>query len=370
MNSQSRKKHIVVGISGGVDSAVTALKLANQGHHLQAVFMQNWQSDNNDPYCSAEQDLSDAKSVCDQIGIPLKVVNFSKQYWDLVFQRCLDDFAQGFTPNPDILCNSEIKFSCFMQHAFELGAEYIATGHYVRSSHEEKHYQLLRGLDPSKDQSYFLYALNQAQLKHSIFPLGNIKKSQVREIAHKAKLTNSNKADSTGICFIGERRFKPFLAEYMLAKPGRIEDEHGNHIGSHDGLMFYTLGQRKGLQIGGCKGYQELPWYVINKKQQDNILIVGQGHQHPQLLSKKLITKKMHWIKGEAATKTWPLQCMAQIRYRQKPAICTITPTENGCYQVDFNEAQWAITPGQSIVIYQETVCLGGAIIAESITKQ
>jgi tRNA-uridine 2-sulfurtransferase len=373
MNSSAPKckQHIVVGISGGVDSAVTALQLAKQGHHLQGIFMQNWQAAPDDPHCTASQDLSDARAICDQIGIPLQVVDFSKQYWDLVFQRCLDDFAAGFTPNPDILCNSEIKFNCFLQHAIDNGADYIATGHYAQCKLINDSYELHRGVDNSKDQSYFLHALNQQQLSKAIFPLGEIEKKQVREIALKANLANAKKADSTGICFIGERRFKPFLAEYLLAKPGVIEDEHGKAIGKHDGLMFYTLGQRKGLQIGGCKGYAELPWYVIEKRQQDNILVVGQGHQHPKLLSTSLITQNMHWIKGKAATDKWPLKCKAQIRYRQKAAECNISPITNnnadGCYLVEFTEPQWAITPGQSVVIYLEDACLGGAIINHTV---
>jgi tRNA-specific 2-thiouridylase len=372
MNSSGpkRKQHIVVGISGGVDSAVTALQLAKAGHHLQAVFMQNWQAAPDDPHCTASQDLSDARAVCDQIGIPLQVVDFSKQYWDLVFQRCLDDFAAGFTPNPDILCNSEIKFNYFLQHALDKGADYIATGHYAQCKANADSYELHRGLDNSKDQSYFLHALNPQQLSKAIFPLGEIEKKQVREIAYNAKLINATKSDSTGICFIGERKFKPFLEEYLLAKPGIIEDENGTQVGKHDGLMFYTLGQRKGLLIGGCKGYAELPWYVIEKRQQDNVLVVGQGHQNPKLLSTTLTTKNMHWIKGEPPTEKWPLKCTAQIRYRQKEAECTITPItgENTttCYRVNFSEPQWAITPGQSIVIYQKTNCLGGAAIAST----
>ena len=355
---------IIIGISGGVDSAVTALLLKQQGHDVQAVFMQNWQADQDDPYCTAEQDLADAEQVCKKIDIPLHTVNFSNDYWNRVFVHFLDEYAAGRTPNPDILCNKEIKFSAFLDYALSLGADYIATGHYARKNFDEKNnlYQLLKSIDTQKDQSYFLHALNQKQLSKSLFPIGDLDKATVRNIAKDNKLINYNKKDSTGICFIGERKFKNFLSEYLLAQPGNILTLEGEYKGKHQGLMFYTLGQRQGLGIGGSKTGQE-PWYVINKDIKNNILLVGQGHDHPALFNQDLICEKMHWISGTPPT--LPFSCTAKTRYRQADQACVITSfseTKNN-YQVKFTQAQRAITPGQYSVFYTGDACLGGGVI-------
>lgn len=357
----SKKLHIAVGLSGGVDSAVTALLLKQQGHEVTALFMQNWEKDRDNPNCTAEQDLSDAQAICHQLGIPLQTVNFSQQYWDHVFQHCLDEFAAGRTPNPDIGCNREIKFKALLDYALSLGADYLATGHYAKISPSVDSLQLLKSTDLSKDQSYFLYALNQSQLAKSLFPLGDQLKSNVRKIAQAAGLINYAKKDSTGICFIGERRFKTFLKEFLLAQPGNIETLEGKVIAQHDGVIFYTIGQRKGLNIGGIKNTKEAAWYVLKKDTQRNVLIVGQGHEHPELYATKLISTQTHWISGLSPENT--LHCSAKTRYRQADQLCQIISQENGNYQVIFEKPQRAITPGQSVVFYKEDVCLGGGII-------
>ena len=358
----------MVGLSGGVDSAVTALQMVQAGHEVQGLFMQNWRPRADDPYCTAEQDLTDARAVCDVLGIPLQVVDFSQQYLDRVFQRCLDDFAAGFTPNPDILCNREIKFSCMLQHARSLGGDYLATGHYAQHAQRDGQELLCRGVDLSKDQSYFLAALDQQQLAPALFPLGNLHKSAVRRLALEAGLPNAQKPDSTGICFIGERRFKPFLAEYILAQPGRIEDETGHVMGQHDGLMFYTLGQRKGLGIGGRSGAAELPWFVLEKRLSDNVLVVGQGREHPKLLRHSLRCANVHWIAGQPALRSdQRLHCQGQIRYRQAAVACQLWQIADDAWQVEFAEAQWAITPGQIVVFYADDTCLGSATILTAI---
>jgi tRNA-specific 2-thiouridylase len=351
-----KKIKVVLGISGGVDSAVTALMLQEQGYEVQAVFMQNWVADQNDPYCSINQDLNDAKAVCDKLQIPFSIINFSREYWRNVFQYFLDEYAAGRTPNPDVMCNKEIKFKAFLQHAIDLGADCIATGHYARIDKVDNYYRLRRGKDNNKDQSYFLYTLNQKQLAKSLFPIGNLTKDEVRAIAKKAGLPNYAKKDSTGICFIGERNFKEFLKEYLLDKPGDIVTEESKIIGRHDGLMFYTLGQRKGLKIGGCNNAKELPWYVINKDIKNNRLYVAQGHDHPRLLANSLSYKNEHWISG--IEPKFSLQCEAQIRYRSCAKKCTVNAG-----QVQFKEPQWAIAPGQSVVFYLGDHCLGGGII-------
>ncbi len=351
------KTKVIVGLSGGVDSAVSALLLQQQGFAVSAMFMQNWQAERDDPYCTAEQDLTDARAVCDDLGIELSVVNFSQQYWDQVFQYCLDEYAKGRTPNPDIWCNSEIKFKVFMQHAMQHGADFLATGHYARVRKNKDKYELLRGLDSKKDQSYFLHALNQQQLAHSIFPLGELEKTVVRQLASQNHFINHNKKDSTGICFIGERKFKDFLSQFILAKPGNMETPDGKIVGKHDGVMFYTIGQRKGLNIGGRREADEKPWYVIDKDVKRNVLIVGQGHDHPLLYSAALTCENVHWISGVAPA--LPLQCTAKIRYHQDDQACVV----NAQHQVEFAVAQRAIAPGQSIVFYQHEICLGGGII-------
>ena len=361
-NKRSKKnKRIVVGLSGGVDSAVAALLLKNQGHDVTGIFMQNWNADPDDPHCTAEQDLSDAKSVCDTLNIPFQVVNFSKEYWDRVFSHCLDEFHAGRTPNPDIWCNKEIKFKAFLDHALALGADMVATGHYANAVFADGYYHLMRADDRNKDQSYFLYTLGQHELSHALFPLAHLQKPDVRIMAEQAGLINHSKKDSTGICFIGERHFKTFLQEYILAQPGLIQTTEGQTIGNHDGLMFYTLGQRKGLLIGGLNDHSEDAWYVVDKDTKNNILIVGQGHNNPRLLSPSLICTDLHWVVG-AAPHT-PLKCIARARYHQADQACTINVVGDEA-RVEFDELQRAITPGQSVVFYLGDECLGGGIIA------
>lgn len=356
-----QKPHVIVGLSGGVDSAVTALLLKEQGYQVSGLFMQNWEAKHEDPYCTAEQDLSDARAVSDTLNIPLHTVNFAKTYWQNVFQECLNDFEKGITPNPDILCNKEIKFKVFLEHAKTLGANYIATGHYVRKSKQGNTCQLLKGLDKQKDQSYFLYAIEQSALAQSLFPLGELEKPTVREIAKKANLVTHNKKDSTGICFIGERRFKEFLQEFILPKPGDILTDTGKKIGRHDGVIFYTLGQRKGLNIGGQKEGDNTPWYVVDKNLKENTLIVGQGFNHPGLYAETLTASKLNWISDK--TPIFNKKFSAKTRYHQEMVQCEVTYSDDDKITVQFDTAQRAITPGQSLVLYDDDVCLGGGII-------
>lgn len=352
---------VIVGMSGGVDSSVAALLLLEQGYQVEGVFMKNWQADDDDKYCSAATDHADAQSVCDKLGIKLTSVNFSEQYWDKVFEIFLAEYRAGFTPNPDILCNKEIKFKLFLQHALDQKADYIATGHYAICRQQQSGYQLCKGIDDNKDQTYFLYTLGQQQLARSLFPLGHYQKPEIREIASRAGFLNHAKKDSTGICFIGERDFKNFLSEYLPAQPGNIETCAGEVIGQHDGLMYYTLGQRKGIGIGGLKHCDENPWYVVNKDLARNVLIIGQGHDHPQLFSQRLICDQTHWV--DAQQVTLPMRCAAKTRYRQKEQACQIlSQTKDQC-EVVFDEPQRAITPGQAIVFYQSDVCIGGGRI-------
>lgn len=364
------KPKIIVGLSGGVDSAVTAFLLKEQGYDVSGCYMQNWMAEKDDPFCSAEVDLTDAKKVCDQLQIPFHLINFSKEYWDNVFQYCLDEFVAGRTPNPDIWCNQFIKFDVFLKHAISLGADYLATGHYAKIRESEignqrlatknRNLQVCRAEDLNKDQSYFLYTLTQEKLSRVLFPLGELTKPEVRIIAKKAGLLNASKKDSTGICFIGERKFKDFLQNFVLAKPGLMKTPDGKIIGKHDGLMFYTLGQRKGLKIGGKKNADESPWYVVNKHIVTNELIVAQGHDHPLLFSSELFSEKLNWISGIAPTRS---NCTAKIRYRQTDQACTIQQINNDYWKVNFLEPQRAVTPGQSIVFYDGNICLGGGII-------
>lgn len=357
MTTISHPLHIIVGLSGGVDSSVAAYLLKEAGHHVEGVFMKNWEGDDTDTYCPATQDLADAQAVCDKIGIELQLVNFADKYWERVFSYFLQEYRAGRTPNPDILCNKEIKFKAFLDYAKQRGADKIATGHYARNLNN----QLLKGVDPNKDQSYFLYALNEEQLKNSLFPVGHLPKTEVRALAAKLGLKTHDKKDSTGICFIGERKFKTFLNDYLPAQPGNIETVEGKVIGKHDGLMFYTIGQRQGLQIGGQKGRPEAPWYVASKDLARNVLIVVQG-EHPALFKTTLTTSSLHWIN---AAPTLPVKVTAKIRYRQPDQPCIITAVSNDQYLITFAESQRAVTPGQSIVFYQDDICLGGGIIME-----
>jgi tRNA-specific 2-thiouridylase len=352
---------IVVGMSGGVDSSVTALLLKKQGYDIHGLFMKNWEEDDTDNYCSAAKDLHDAQTVCDALDIPLHTVNFATEYWENVFAHCLQEYQAGRTPNPDVLCNREIKFKVFLEHALGLGGEAIATGHYVRLAHQNGVYQLLKGRDANKDQSYFLYLLGQFQLAHSLFPIGDLEKNQVRDLATQASLATQAKKDSTGICFIGERPFKTFLARFIPNQPGSIETPEGHCLGQHDGLMYYTLGQRKGLEIGGQAGSSGEPWYVVAKDIPNNRLIVAQGHNHPLLFSRGLKAQQLHWISG--ITPSIPFSCEAKTRYRQTEQACVITALENETCEVHFEQPQRAVTPGQSIVFYQGDECLGGGII-------
>lgn len=354
-------KHIIVGMSGGVDSSVAALLLKEQGHHVEGVFMKNWEEDDTDTYCPASIDMADAQAVSDRLQIELHRVNFSAEYWERVFTHFLTEYQAGRTPNPDILCNKEIKFRAFLDFAKQRGADFIATGHYARKIEKDGQVYLLQGLDAGKDQSYFLYALNQSQLANSLFPIGDLHKQTVRQIAKKAGFNNHEKKDSTGICFIGERKFKTFLNDFLPAKPGNIETAEGIVIGQHDGLMFYTIGQRQGLKIGGIKNTADAPWFVVAKNIPKNILVVAQGQNHPLLYAKTLHTNKVHWING--LPKAFPFSAYAKTRYRQPEQACIITQAEEDRFQIEFIEAQRAITPGQSIVFYQNTTCLGGGII-------
>ena len=356
---------IIVGMSGGVDSSVAALQLQQQGHDVHGLFMKNWEEDDARGYCAAAEDLADAQSVCDRLGIPLHTVNFSAEYWDRVFQYFLDEYRAGRTPNPDVLCNREIKFRAFLDHALTLGAAHIATGHYARIQAHGAGFRLLKGLDYDKDQSYFLYLLDQGQLAHSLFPLGDLSKVEVRKRAHEAGFTTAGKRDSTGICFIGERRFRDFLQRYLPAQPGPIESADDQTVGQHQGLMYYTIGQRQGLGLGGRHGAAELPWYVVGKDLARNALTVAQGHDHPLLYHRTLRADQMHWI--QQPPPPIPCACTARIRHRQAVQACEITQLDGGGCRVVFARPQWAIAPGQSVVFYQDDTCLGGGVITGAL---
>ena len=360
------RQKVIVGMSGGVDSSVSAFILQQQGYQVEGLFMKNWEEDDDTDYCTAAADLADAQAVCDKLGIRLHKINFAAEYWDNVFEHFLTEYKAGRTPNPDILCNKEIKFKAFLEYAAEdLGADYIATGHYVRRRDVNGQSQLLRGLDNNKDQSYFLYTLSQEQVAQSLFPVGDIEKPIVRAIAEDLGLITAKKKDSTGICFIGERKFKDFLARYLPAQPGDIKTVEGDVIGRHQGLMYHTLGQRKGLGIGGVKGKDENAWYVVEKDLVNNVLVVAQGLDNSALLSTGLIAQQLHWVDRQPIRN--PLRCTVKTRYRQADIDCEIIPIHDDCIEVRFDQPQIAVTPGQSAVFYQGEVCLGGGIIEQQL---
>lgn len=358
-----KKLHVVVGLSGGVDSAVAALLLKRAGHEVTGLFMKNWEGDDSDEYCSSRQDLVDAAAVADVIGIEFEAVNFAAEYRERVFADFLREYQAGRTPNPDVLCNSEIKFKAFLDHALTLGADCIATGHYAQVRQFLGEWQLLRGEDGTKDQSYFLHRLNQAQLAKTLFPIGHLYKRDVRQIARDAGLPNHARKDSTGICFIGERPFREFLARYLPRQAGEIRILGTDRsIGRHEGLAYYTLGQREGLGIGGVKGASEEPWFVAGKDMAHNILYVVQGHEHPALLSTGLVATDLSWIAARPPHTHWVYA--AKTRYRQPDAACEIERVSGTECEVIFAAPQWAVTPGQSVVVYESRVCLGGGVIA------
>ncbi len=378
MTAEHPRQRVVVGLSGGVDSAVTAYLLKQQGHEVVAIFMKNWEDDDDSEFCSSNIEFIDAAAVADVLGIEIEHVNFAAEYKDRVFAEFLREYQAGRTPNPDILCNAEIKFKAFLDHALRLGAERIATGHYARVRHNPSTnlYELLKGLDPSKDQSYFLHRLNQAQLSKTLFPVGELLKTEVRRIAAEIGLPNARKKDSTGICFIGERPFRDFLNRYIAKEPGPIKDDRGRVLGQHVGLSFYTLGQRQGLGIGGVKARgaelkavqalgqrgvgEHSPWFVARKDMQSNTLWVVQGHEHPWLLSRSLQADNASWVAGAAPTEG---ALAAKTRYRQADAPCGLRNEDEHRFELRFTEPQWAVTPGQSAVLYDGEVCLGGGVI-------
>lgn len=343
-------------MSGGVDSSVTAALLKKQGHDVLGLFMRNWDEKDPDGTCSADRDFADVARVCDQLDIPYYSVNFEEEYWENVFAQFLEQYKAGLTPNPDVLCNREIKFKVLWEKAQDLGADFLATGHYCRIFHKNSHFYLQRGLDPNKDQSYFLYQIENKVLNNVLFPIGELEKSKVRDIARELNLQTSEKKDSTGICFIGKRKFRDFLSRYLPAQSGEIIDLEGNFIGKHHGIAFYTIGQRKGLEIGGAGQ----AWFVVDKKAEQNQLVVCQGSKCKELFSKSCTTLSPHWLLPQPPK--FPLYCSAKIRYRTKDAVCTVEESREGLC-VQFHEPQRAITPGQSIVFYDGEICLGGAII-------
>ena len=353
-------------MSGGVDSSVTALLLQQQGYEVEGLFMKNWDEDDGTDYCTAREDLADAQAVADKLGIHLHTANFASEYWDNVFEYFLKEYQAGRTPNPDILCNREIKFKVFLDYAQILGADLIATGHYVRRNVSGAHTYLLKGLDNNKDQSYFLHAVDEYAFSKTLFPIGEMEKPEVRAIAEQHGLATAKKKDSTGICFIGERRFKDFLEQYLPAQPGDIETPEGKKIGTHHGLMYHTLGQRQGLGIGGLKDASEEPWYVAGKNLSSNVLIAVQGGEHPLLFTDTLQVSTLHWINGKPDhLSNKPFHCTAKTRYRQADQSCSIEKKSNG-YEVRFDKPQRAVTPGQSLVLYQNETCLGGGVIESS----
>ncbi len=355
-------ERVVIGLSGGVDSAVAAQRLLEQGYRVQALFMKNWEEDDAPGYCAAAQDLGDAAAVAERLGLELRTVNFAAEYWDRVFQHFLDEYRALRTPNPDVLCNREIKFRAFLDHALGLGADWIATGHYARVTRDSAGSHLRLSADLDKDQTYFLHLLDQPQLARTLFPLSDVTKGEVRAIARRLGLPNAAKRDSAGICFIGERRFRDFLARYLPRETGPIVTRDGRVLGEHRGLAYYTIGQREGLGIGGVAGAGETPWFVAAKESSTNRLIVVQGHDHPLLLSRGLQALRPHWILG-CPLGPMPFDCLARLRHRQPLQRCTITRLDDTECAVHFAEPQRAVAPGQAVVFYARDECLGGATI-------
>ncbi|HLQ96370.1 MAG TPA: tRNA 2-thiouridine(34) synthase MnmA [Pseudogracilibacillus sp.] len=360
----SDKSRVVVGMSGGVDSSVTALLLQQQGYDVVGVFMKNWDDTDDFGVCTATEDFEDVTRVAEQIGIPYYSVNFEKKYWDKVFTYFLEEYQNGRTPNPDVMCNKEIKFKAFLDYALSIGADYVATGHYAQVRRNEAgETEMIRGVDSNKDQTYFLNQISKDVLPKIMFPLGHLEKGEVRNIAEKHELATANKKDSTGICFIGERNFKEFLSEYLPAQPGKMETLRGEVKGNHDGLMYYTIGQRHGLGIGG----EGEPWFVVGKNTTDNILYVEQGDDNHYLYSDRLIASDLNWLTEFSETQ---FECTAKFRYRQKDSKVKVTILSDDTVQVDFMEPERAVTPGQAVVFYQEEVCLGGGTIEHIIKDE
>ena len=367
MNKAPSQTQVIVGMSGGVDSSVAAWLLKDQGYQVEGLFMKNWDEDDGTEYCTAMADLADAQAVADCIGITLHTASFAAEYWDRVFEHFLSEYQAGRTPNPDILCNKEVKFRAFLDYAITLGADFIATGHYTRRRETyDNQVQLLKGLDPNKDQSYFLHAVSGERIARTLFPVGELEKPEVRRIAAEQDFVTHDKKDSTGICFIGERKFSDFLKQYLPAQPGNIETPDGDVIGRHQGLMYHTIGQRQGLGIGGLSNYGDDPWYVAEKDLCRNVLMAVQGKQHPLLFSRGLTSGPVDWVSGHSpAAQKKPFYCKAKTRYRQPDQACTVTECGDGV-RVVFDDAQRAVTPGQSVVFYDGENCLGGGVIEQT----
>lgn len=367
MNKAPSQTRVIVGMSGGVDSSVAAWLLKDQGYRVEGLFMKNWDEDDGTEYCTAMTDLADAQAVADRIGITLHTASFAAEYWDRVFEHFLSEYQAGRTPNPDILCNKEVKFRAFLDYAITLGADYIATGHYTRRRETgEDQAQLLKGLDPNKDQSYFLHAVSGTRIARTLFPVGELEKPKVRRIAAEQNFVTHDKKDSTGICFIGERKFTDFLKQYLPAQPGNIETPDGEVIGRHHGLMYHTIGQRQGLGIGGLSNYGDDPWYVAGKDLSRNVLIAVQGKHHPLLFSRGLVSGAVDWVAEQPpADVNTEFRCNAKTRYRQPDQACTVTAFNDGV-RVVFDDPQRAVTPGQSVVFYDGEVCLGGGVIEQT----
>lgn len=364
MTQPPSNQRIIVGMSGGVDSSVAAYLLLEQGYHVEGLFMKNWDEDDGTEYCTAKADLADAQQVCDNLSIPLHTANFAAEYWDNVFEHFLQEYQAGRTPNPDILCNREIKFKVFLEYARALGADRIATGHYAQTRNIDGCTFLCKARDGNKDQSYFLHAVGENEFRNTLFPLGELEKPEVRRIAEQRGLVTHSKKDSTGICFIGERRFKDFLEQYLPAQPGLIQTPEGNNLGEHSGLMYHTIGQRQGLGIGGVAGQKEEPWYVAKKDLKRNVLVVVQGAEHPLLYTDRLAATQLHWINGPPQTTAF--ECHAKTRYRQPDQACQVTILGDRA-EVHFDRPQRAVTPGQSAVFYDGNICLGGAVIERAL---